>query len=79
MGSRTRAFGITIRGPGGGFLTDMSSNLPAHYAIDAVCAACRGAIKRGADRYRIGDRDYHAHCFDISLFGAFPTSLLQSD
>jgi hypothetical protein len=57
----------------------VNSNLPAHYAIDAVCAACRGAIKRGDDRYRIGQRDYHAHCFDISLFGASPASLVHAD
>ena len=43
--------------------------LPAHYAIDGMCAACRSAIKSGADRYRVGDRDYHADCFDISLVG----------
>jgi hypothetical protein len=42
-------------------------DLPAHYAIEGMCAACRGAIKSGDERYRIGDRDYHAHCFDISL------------
>ena len=46
--------------------------LPAHYAIEGMCAACRGAIKSGDDRYRIGDRDYHAHCFDISLVGPTP-------
>ena len=43
--------------------------LPAHYAIDGMCAACRSAIKAGVDRYRVGDRDYHADCFDISLVG----------
>ena len=42
-------------------------DLPAHYAIEGMCAACRGAIKSGDDRYRVGDRVYHAHCFDISL------------
>ena len=47
-------------------------NLPAHYSIEAMCAACRGAIKTGDARYRIGEHDYHAHCFDISLFGAVP-------
>jgi hypothetical protein len=47
-------------------------NLPAHYSIDAMCAACRGAIRTGDARYRIDERDYHAHCFDISLFGAVP-------
>ena len=46
--------------------------LPAHYSIEGVCAACRGAIKSGHDRYRIGDREYHAHCFDISLW--FPVA-----
>jgi len=29
-------------------------NLPAHYAIDGMCAACRGASKSGDDRYRVG-------------------------
>src|SRR5215467_8552137 len=43
--------------------------LPAHYSIDGMCAACRGAIKSGNDRYRIGEREYHAHCFDISHIG----------
>ena len=43
--------------------------LPAHYAIEGMCAACRSAIKSGVDRYRVGDRDYHADCFDISLVG----------
>jgi len=42
--------------------------LPAHYAIEGICAACRGAIKSGDDRYRIDDREFHACCFDISLF-----------
>ena len=46
--------------------------LPAHYAIEGMCAACRGAIKSGDERYRLGDRDYHAHCFDISLIGPPP-------
>jgi hypothetical protein len=41
--------------------------LPAHYAIEGMCAACRSAIKSGVDRYRVGDRQYHADCFDISL------------
>ena len=44
-------------------------NLPAHYSIEGVCAACRCAIKTGDDRYRIGDGEYHADCFDISRFG----------
>ena len=26
-------------------------------------------LRGGLARYRIGDRDYHAHCFDISLVG----------
>jgi hypothetical protein len=43
--------------------------LPAHYAVDAVCAACRGAIWARDSRYRIGDREYHTDCFDISMFG----------
>ena len=51
---------------------DETVNLPAHYAIEGICAACRGAIKSGDDRYRIGERDYHAHCFDISLVGPMP-------
>ena len=46
--------------------------LPAHYSIDGLCAACRGAIKSGAERYRIGEREYHADCFDISLIGPWP-------
>ena len=50
--------------------------LPAHYSIDGVCAACRGAIKSGHDRYRIGDREYHAHCFDISLW--FPVVRVET-
>ena len=50
--------------------------LPAHYSIDGVCAACRGAIKSGDDRYRIGDREYHAHCFDISLW--FPVVRVET-
>jgi len=45
-------------------------NLPAHYSIEAICGGCRGAIKTGDDRYRIGERQYHAHCFDISCVGA---------
>ena len=49
-------------------------NLPAHYSIDGVCAACRGAIKTADDRYKVGTREYHANCFDISLFGALPHS-----
>jgi hypothetical protein len=53
-------------------------DLPAHYAIEGMCAACRGAIKSGDERYRIGDRDYHAHCFDISLVGPWSSPpLLQ--
>jgi hypothetical protein len=44
-------------------------SLPAHYSIEAVCAACRCAIKTGEDRYRIGEGEYHADCFDISRFG----------
>lgn len=52
-------------------------NLPAHYSIEAICGGCRGAIRSGDDRYRIGDRHYHAHCFDISFVGvaAGPTSV----
>ena len=52
-------------------------NLPAHYAIDGMCAACRGAIKSGDNRYRVGNREYHADCFDISLFGASPPSVVR--
>src|SRR5215813_3248916 len=44
-------------------------DLPAHYSIEGMCAACRGGIKSGDDRYRIGEREYHAHCFDISNIG----------
>jgi len=40
--------------------------------VYAVCAACRGAIWGRGGRYRIGERDYHADCFDISLFGQSP-------
>ena len=50
--------------------------LPAHYSIDGVCAACRSAIRSGDDRYRIGDREYHAHCFDISLW--FPVVRIET-
>ena len=46
-------------------------DLPAHYSIDSVCAACQGAIKSGDGRYRIGESQYHTHCFDISIFGLF--------
>jgi hypothetical protein len=42
--------------------------LPAHYLIDGVCAACRRALKADSARYRVGDNEYHADCFDISLF-----------
>jgi hypothetical protein len=45
-------------------------NLPSHYSIDGVCGACGGAIRTSDDRYRVGNREYHADCFDISLFGA---------
>jgi len=48
-------------------------SVPAH----AVCAACRGAIWGRDGRYRIGEREYHADCFDISLFG--PSSGVRSD
>src|SRR5215472_15268986 len=44
-------------------------DLPAHYSIEGLCAACRGGIKSGDDRYRIGECEYHAHCFDISNIG----------
>ena len=47
-------------------------DLPAHYSIEAICGGCRGAIRTGDDRYRIGDRQYHAHCFDISFVGMGP-------
>jgi hypothetical protein len=40
--------------------------------VHAVCAACRGAIWGRDGRYRIGEREYHADCFDISLFGLSP-------
>jgi hypothetical protein len=43
-------------------------NLPIHDSVDALCAACRRAIWGRDRRYRIGDRDYHADCFDISLW-----------
>jgi hypothetical protein len=42
-------------------------DLPA--PVYTVCAACRGAIRSGDGRYRSGQREYHADCFDISLFG----------
>lgn len=45
-------------------------DLPAHYAIEAVCAACRGAIRSSDGRYMVNAAVYHADCFDISLFGA---------
>lgn len=45
-------------------------DLPAHYAIEAVCAACRGAIRSSDGRYTVNGAVYHADCFDISVFGA---------
>jgi len=53
--------------------TRVDVSVPAH----AVCAACRGAIWGRDGRYRIGEREYHADCFDISLFG--PSSGVRSD
>jgi len=44
--------------------------LPVHYAIEGVCAACRRAIKAHSARYRVGESEYHADCFDISLFAS---------
>jgi hypothetical protein len=44
-----------------------------------MCAACRGAIKSGDDRYRVGNREYHADCFDISLFGSSSASTLRME
>jgi len=49
--------------------------LPAHYSIEGTCAACRGGIKSGDDRYRIGEREYHADCFDISNIGTTTVAL----
>ena len=54
--------------PRGRRLTRVDLLVPVH----AVCAACRGAIWGRGGRYRIGERDYHADCFDISLFGQSP-------
>ena len=33
----------------------------------------------GDDRYRVGNREYHADCFDISLFGASSASALRME
>jgi len=59
--------------PRGRRLTRVDLLVPVH----AVCAACRGAIWGRDRRYRIGERQYHADCFDISLFG--PPAGLRSD
>jgi len=49
-------------------LTNVDVPVPVH----AVCAACRAAIWGRDGRYRISEREYHADCFDISLFGQSP-------
>jgi hypothetical protein len=36
------------------------------------CALCRESIPGGDGRYRIGHREYHPQCFDISAADLFP-------
>lgn len=57
----------------------MASPLPAHYSIDGICAACGGAIRTGDGRYRLGTREYHENCFDISHFGSPPHAEAKLD
>jgi hypothetical protein len=47
--------------------------LPVYYTSD-VCGACGLSLKADHDGYRAGDREYHADCFDLSLFIATPPS-----
>ena len=35
-------------------------NVPAHYTLDGVCAACRGAIRITDARYTVREAVYHA-------------------
>ena len=38
-----------------------------HNARDRFCAVCRGAIKSGGGRYRVGESEYHPDCFRFWL------------
>jgi len=39
----------------------------AHTAATRICEVCRGAIDRGAGRFRVGETEYHPHCFRFWL------------
>jgi len=42
-------------------------NSYAQHAIERSCAVCRGAIKSGDGRYRVGESEYHPDCFRFWL------------
>jgi hypothetical protein len=39
----------------------------AHSREEPACGVCRGDIRPGAGRYRIGDSEYHPDCFRFWL------------
>ena len=41
--------------------------LRVHNATNRICEVCRGAIDRGAGRFRVGETEYHPHCFRFWL------------
>jgi hypothetical protein len=38
-----------------------------HDALDRLCDVCRGSIKGGDGRYRVGESEYHPDCFRFWL------------
>jgi len=47
---------------------------PAHSTVERTCPVCDGGISAGADRYRLGEGEYHPLCFKFWL-----TAPLTSD
>jgi hypothetical protein len=40
---------------------------PAYARHESTCGFCHGGIRPGVGRYRIGDNEYHPHCFKFWL------------
>lgn len=42
-----------------------------HNARERCCEVCRGVIKSGGGRYRVGESEYHPDCFKFWLTAPF--------
>jgi hypothetical protein len=49
-------------------------NVPAHETLHRTCAVCRGPIKIGDGRYRVGETEYHPDCYRFWFITPLPSS-----